>query len=86
MNWTSTLNQPWVGVVSGVNGTGDGMIVVQWQANTTTASRVDTLKVVAIGALQSPQTIVLTQAASQQFALVAPSNSSQDVDVWPLFQ
>ena len=65
MNWTASVTAgTWLRITSGASGTNSGTISVGFDANTTTAARAGTISVAASGAIGSPVTLNVTQAAA----------------------
>jgi hypothetical protein len=66
MPWTAASNTPWLAVVIGANGTGDGTFSVRYEANIG-GERIGTITVSAPGAIGSPQTVEIRQASRLAF-------------------
>jgi hypothetical protein len=62
MNWTAVSNDSWITITSGGSGTNSGTINFSYAANSG-ASRTGTITVTSTGALGSPRTVEVRQAA-----------------------
>lgn len=71
-NWTASSNAAWCTVTS--SGSGNGTIVANYQANSTTSQRVANITVVVSGL--SPIVVTVTQAGAAVTLSVTPANQS----------
>ena len=67
MSWTAavTLGGSWL-AISGTSGTDTGTITCSFTANTSSSARTATIRVIAVGATDTPQDVTVTQAGSTQ--------------------
>ncbi|HLO92372.1 MAG TPA: BACON domain-containing carbohydrate-binding protein [Lentimicrobium sp.] len=71
-NWTASSNAGWCTVTS--SGSGNGTIVANYQANTTTSQRIATITVTVAGLPST--TVTVTQAGASATLAVTPSNQN----------
>jgi len=75
MPWTAQVinGDSWLSIISGSSGTDSGTIQVSFTENTSTSSRIGTIRVTATGASGSPKDVTVTQAGTggvQQYNLI----------------
>lgn len=77
MNWTAavTSGTSWLKITSGGSGTNSGTITCSFNANTDAKMRTGTIQVTASGAIDSPQTITITQAGTAELSVTPDSQS-----------
>ncbi len=64
MSWTAASNVSWLKIEKGDSGSDTGTVSLSYQANPNTSERTGTITVSASGALNSPQTVEIVQAAA----------------------
>lgn len=75
LDWTAVVvsGVDWLTIGSGADGTGDGVIGASYPANLSGAARTGSIRVQALGAVDSPITVEVTQAGNDEpFLSVAP--------------
>ena len=83
MPWTATVTpaSSWLSITSGASGTDTGTINCSFTANTGTSARTATIRVTAVGATDSPQDVMVTQAGAPLTNPIIGSNSIDSMDV-----
>lgn len=80
MNWTAVANDSWLTIVRGGSGTNSGLITVEHGSNSG-AQRSGSITITATGAMNSPQTVNITQGSGLtegETKIVADDGNEED--------
>jgi hypothetical protein len=85
MPWTAavTSDSSWLSIISGASGTDTGTITCSFTANTSTSSRTATIRVTAIGTIDSPVDVTVTQTLAPAPTLLWAGNDGR-ASIWTM--